>query len=50
MPSPGVFMLKRHPLKVHIHDRSPKITAKSRGPVIDPLCELHKLSLVMVPQ
>ena len=50
MPPQGVSMPRQIPPKVHIHGRSPNVTADSRGTVIEALCERYKLPPVVVSQ
>lgn len=37
------------PTKVHIHGRSPNVTADSRGTLMEALCGRYKLQLQVVP-
>ena len=46
MPPQGVCMPRQNPPKVHIHGKSPNVTADSRGTVVEALCERYKLELV----
>lgn len=43
-------MPRQIPPKVHIHGRSPNVTADFRGTVVEALCERYKLPPVVVSQ